>query len=339
MPPQIEVCCLKRNALWAVSKTETLPVAMSYEKLRHRLVQGRPLVVGADVGASFRVLGVSLDAPGSLGLLLRRQPEDVLGHHRAEAACRVDILCALTADTTPRALAEVGMQHRAAMLTGLAVELALDASSESAKPVAVAGLLGSDMVSPVAADRLHEELVEHARRLAAAGCELVIARGQGSHLGLMAAVVAAASTDLPTWAVIECRAAGDANGLGPISPLIEGLATAGASAVIFEVPSIDLGIELLDRAAASTAAEGLFAGVLLAASAESVRGFPDVGSLPLTWAERALDLDLHGARIIGGGAGTTEAHTAALARALGIVHPSLPLTRSDTELDYSPPGL
>ncbi len=312
---------------------------MSYEQIRHRLVQGRPLVVGADVGASFRVQGVSLDAPGSLGLLLRRGPEDVLGHYLAEASCRVDVLCALTADTTPRALAEVGMQHRAAMLTGLAVELALNAASESAKPVAVAGLLGSDMVSPVAADRMHEEFVEHAARLAAAGCELIIARGQGSHLGLMTAVVAATSTDLPTWAVIECRAAGDLGTLGPVTPLIEGLQKAGAAAVIFEVPSIDLGIELLDRASAAICAEGLYAGVLLAASSESVRGFPDVESLPLSWAERALDLDLHGARIIGGGAGTTEAHTSALARALGIVHPSLPMTRSDTELDHSPPGL
>ncbi len=312
---------------------------MSYEQLRHRLIQGRPLVVGADVGASFRVQGVSLDAPGSLGLLLRRGPEDVLGLHRAEAACRVDVLCALTADTTPRALAEVGMQHRAAMLTGLAVELALNAASECLKPVAIAGLLGSDMVSPVAADRLHGELAEHAERLAAAGCELIIARGQGSRLGLMAAVVAAASTDLPTWAVVECNASGDVTSLGPVGPLIEGLHEAGASAVIFEVTSIDLGLELLDCANASITAEGLFAGVLLAASADSVRGFPDEQSLPLSWAERALDLDLHGARVIGGGAGTTVAHTAALARALGIVHPSLPMTRSDTELDRSPPGL
>jgi 5-methyltetrahydrofolate--homocysteine methyltransferase len=155
----------------------------------------------------------------------------------------------------------------------------------------------------------------------------------------MTAVVAAASTDLPTWAVIECQASADLGSMGPVTPLIEGLQKAGATAVIFEVPSIDLGIELLDRAAASICAEGLFAGVLLAASSDSVRGFPDVESLPMSWAERALDLDLHGARVIGGGAGTTEAHTAALARALGIVHPSLPMTRSDTELDHSPPGL
>jgi hypothetical protein len=225
------------------------------------------------------------------------------------------------------------------MLTGMAVELALCAAAESEKPVAVAGLLGGDMVSPLAADRLHEELVEHAERLAAAGCELIIARGQGSHLGLMAAVVAAAGTDLPTWAVVEYRGRAESNAVGPIAPLVEGLQSAGAGAIVFEVPSIDLGMELLDRAQSAISSEGLYPGVLLAASAESVRGFPDCDGEPIHWAERALDLDIHGARIIGGGAGTTEAHTAALAQALGFVHPSLPATRSDTELDHSPPGV
>ena len=312
---------------------------MNYERISRRLVQGRPLVVGADVGASFRAKGISLDAPGELSLLLRRASDEVMCHYRTEVTCRVDVLCALTADTTPRALAEVGMQHRSAMLTGMAVEFALAAAAESAKTVAVAGLLGGDMVSPLAADRLHEELVEHAERLAAAGCELIIARGQGSRLGLMAAVVAAAGTDLPTWAVVECRGTAESSALGPIAPLIEGLQRAGASAIIFEVPSVDLGVELLDRAQTSIAAEGLFPGVLLAASSESVRGFPDTECEPVHWAERALDLDLRGARIIGGGAGTTEGHTAALAQALGLVHPSLPTSRSDTELDQSPPGV
>ncbi len=124
-----------------------------------------------------------------------------------------------------------------------------------------------------------------------------------------------------------------------MAPRIEGREGAGASAVIFEVPSVDLGIELLERSQAIVAAEGLFPGVLLAASAESVRGFPDAECDQTHWAERALDLDIHGARIIGGGAGTTETHTAALAQALGFVHPSLPTSRSDTELDHSPPGM
>jgi len=201
---------------------------MSFELLRSRLLEGRPLVLDADTGASFRARGVLLNSPGALGQLLREKPSEVEAHYLAEIDSRVDVLSALTADTTPRALAEVGMEHRAAQLTGRAVELALEAVQASTRPVAVAGVLGSDMVSPVAADRLHEELTEHAARLAAAGSELLVARGQGSRLGLQAAVVAAARTELPTWAVIECGPTGDSTVEGDPHELVEALADAGA---------------------------------------------------------------------------------------------------------------
>lgn len=312
---------------------------MSFESIKHRLAKGRPLVLDADTGASFRARRVELDAPGALGMLLRKHPEEVLRHYRAEVHSRVDVLSALTIDTTPRALAEVGMQHRSAMLTGLAVELAIQAASESPKPVAVAGVLGGERVAPLAADRLHVEYTEHADRLAAAGCELLISRGQGSRLGLMAATVAAASTELPTWAVIECLPNGEFITGGAVGPLIEALQDAGASAVLFEVASIDGGIDLLEHARGIINAEGLVSGVLLAASALSVRGFPDGSSDAEAWAKRSLELDMHGARIIGGGAGTTEGHTEALALALREVHPSFPPhMRSDTELDRVPRG-
>ncbi|HEY5956445.1 MAG TPA: homocysteine S-methyltransferase family protein [Polyangiaceae bacterium] len=312
---------------------------MSFESIKHRLFAGRPLVLDADTGASFRARRVELDAPGALGMMLRKSPDDVMRHYRAEVRSRVDVLSALTIDTTPRALAEVGMQHRAALLTGLAVEFAIEAASESPKPVAVAGVLGGERVAPLAADRLHSEYTEHAERLAAAGCELLIARGQGSRLGLMAATVAAAGTELPTWAVIECLPNGEFITGGAVGPLVEALQDAGASVVLFEVPSIDAGVQLLERARGIVSSEGMLPGVLLAASSLSVRGFPDSSSAPEPWAQRSLELDAHGARVIGGGAGTVEAHTAALATALKELHPSLPNLRSDTELDRSPPGI
>jgi 5-methyltetrahydrofolate--homocysteine methyltransferase len=306
---------------------------MSFEQLRSRLLQGRPLVLDADTGASFRARGVLLNSPGALGQLLREKPGEVEAHYLAEIDSRVDVLSALTADTTPRALAEVGMEHRAAQLTGRAVELALEAVQVSGRPVAVAGVLGSDMVSPVAADRLHEELTEHAARLAAAGSELLVARGQGSRLGLMAAVVAAARTELPTWAVIECGPSGDSTVEGDPHELIEALADAGASALLFEVPHVEIGLETLERFKNALQTWQVFPGVLLAASETAVRGFDDPLSDPEHWVERAVDLSLSGARVIGGGAGTTEAHTHALALALGSLHPSIPPRQSDTELD------
>src|SRR5512138_3338387 len=147
---------------------------MSFTHVRERLLAGRPLVVAADSNSSLRARGVALDVPGALGQLLRERPEEVREHYRVEVRCRADVLVALTGDTTPRALAEVGMEHRSAQLTGRAVELALEAAEDSPKPVAVAGVLGSDQVSPIAANRLHEELIEHSERLAVAGCELLI---------------------------------------------------------------------------------------------------------------------------------------------------------------------
>jgi methionine synthase I (cobalamin-dependent) len=284
----------------------------------------------ADIGASFRARGLALDTPGSLGMLLRREPDQVLAHYRAEVRSRVDVLSALTADTTPRALAEVGMQHRSAMLTSLAVDLAFEAAAESDKAVAIAGVLGSEMVSAMAVDRLNEELSEHAARLKVAGCELLLARGQGSRPELLAAVAAAASTGLPTWAVVECLPNGELSTGGSIDRFLKTLAEAGAHLVLLEVGSVTSGLEQMARV--HRALEALEAktrgfshpGVLLAGSHESVRGFASGSMEPERWVHRALELEASGYRVIGGGAGTTEAHTAALATALGALHPSVP---------------
>jgi 5-methyltetrahydrofolate--homocysteine methyltransferase len=302
---------------------------MSFAKLEPRLAQGRPLIIDSDVGASFRARGLALDTPGALGQMLRQREHEVLEHYRVEVRSKVDILSALTADTTPRALAEVGMQHRAALLTGRAVDLAFEAASESPKPVAVAGILGSDMVGPMGMDRLHAELSEHADRIAAAGSELLVARGQGSRLGLMAAVTAAASTGLPVWAVVEVAAGGDLEEFGVFDELLGALANAGAGAVLFEVSDERAANSHVRRFFDIEAAGEMSVGVLLASSPGSVRGFADPGSDARTWVSPAVEITAGGARIIGGGAGTSEAHTEALAIALGLLHPSMPAANPD----------
>ncbi len=302
-----------------------LGVSSGFSRLRSRLASGRPLVVDADASACFRARGVAIDSPGAVGQLLRSRPSDVLEHHRGEVQSHVSIVTALTQDTTPRALAEVGMEHRSAWLTGIAIELALEAAAAAEKPVAVAGALGSELVAPLQPHRLGEELSEHALRVATAGAELIIARGQGSRLELLAAVNAAVQTDLPTWAIVEIRPGGVLAHGGRLSELLEELASAGASAVLFEVSSVDDGISLLAQVQGLDSP--LAPGVLLSAGAESVRGFPDPASDVARWAARALELDTGGARIIGGGAGTIEAHTEALVEELTALHPSIPASR------------
>ncbi len=292
---------------------------MAFDQLIGRLRKGRPLVLDADVCASLRARGVDVDVPGALGALVRSHPKDVLDHHRREIHSRVDVISALTSDTTPRALAEVGMQHRSAMLTGVAVDLALEAASESRRPIGVAGVLGSDMLSPLGSDRMREELGEHAQRLATSGCELIIARGQGSAVGLRAAVEVSHRAGLATWAVVERYP--EAQQVAPtLREVVELLGAAGANAVLFEVPSVEEGVACLQGA---DAAGAVLLGVLLAASPEAVRGFPIEGADPHLWAAEAMRLEAAGARIIGGGAGTTESHTTALALNLGALHPSI----------------
>jgi 5-methyltetrahydrofolate--homocysteine methyltransferase len=297
---------------------------MTFERIRRRLESGRPLVLDADNAACLRARGHALDVPGAVGQLLRERPDEVLLHYRAEVESRVDVLTALTADTTPRSLAEVGMQHRAAALTGRALELAFEAAEENERPVAVAAVLGSEMLMPVVSDRVHEELLEHATRIHAASAEVIIARG-GSRFGLVAAVTAAARTGAATWAVLEHDAEAP---LGMPHALAAELRAAGASLVLFEVPSVEVGLFELRASLLSLADAGLKAGVLLAASAGAIRGFEDESSEPAAWVERAIDLTNAGARVIGGGAGTTEAHTRTLATALGLLHPTAPPAKS-----------
>jgi hypothetical protein len=92
----------------------------------------------------------------------------------------------------------------------------------------------------------------------------------------------------------------------------------------------------LQRFRPAFALHGIAPGVLLAGSEASVRGFHDESSNPDRWVERAVDLSVGGARAIGGGAGTTEAHTQRLAKALGSLHPSLPAPQMETDLDRGP---
>jgi hypothetical protein len=177
-------------------------------------------------------------------------------------------------------------------------------------------------VTPTIAERLTEELIEHAARLRVAGAELIIARGSGSKRSLLAALHASGATELPTWAVWECDGSEEDTDPEALNQLLTEMKTARASVVLFEVRDVEAGVETLRRTRSTCARLDLVPGILLAASSDAVRGFDDPTSEPEHWAERALELSDAGARVLGGGAGTTESHTRALALALGSLHPS-----------------
>jgi 5-methyltetrahydrofolate--homocysteine methyltransferase len=109
-------------------------------------------------------------------------------------------------------------------------------------------------------------------------------------------------------------------GEGDLPDLVKALADAGAEAVLFEVTSVDEGLEKLRRVAGLGL--NVVPGALLAAAPDALRGFPS--PLFSSWVDRVVELTDAGARIVGGGAGTTEAHTRALVTRLGVIHPSMP---------------
>lgn len=295
------------GALWCSER-------VSYARLRSRLSRGRPLILDSDVAASLGARGCSLEGPGSLGAALYYEEGAVRAHHRAELESRVDVLCALTAETTPRSLAESGMEHRSARLTGRALELLGEIAHESSRPVAVAGVLGADRVMATHRRRFEEETREHAARIAVGGAELIIARASGSRFDLLFSIAAAAEQEVPVWAVLDPALAEP-----DFEQLLRSIEDAGAEAVLFEVTSVDEGLTFLRRTRELTVS--IVPGALLSASAHAIRGFPS--ELTAGWVDRVVELTEAGARIVGGGAGTTEEHTRQLAMRLGYLHPSL----------------
>jgi methionine synthase I (cobalamin-dependent) len=282
--------------------------------------------VSADPEASFRSRGVALKTPAPLGRLLREHPSEAVEHYHQEILAGVDVLCALTAETIPRALGQIGMPFRAAALTGAAVELALEAVESAPRPIAVAGVLGSLQVSTPSADRMTEDLAMHATRLAAAGCELLLAHGYGqpslepglARLARRAAVVSAATTQLPTWAVLELSASGSTADGERIEEAARSAVEAGAQVVLMVVPGIACAAGILERVRRAT--PSIAVGVCPGATIDDVEITSTSSHEPAAkieaWALGARRLIDGGARVIGGGAGTTSRHLAALSALL-----------------------
>ncbi|APR87137.1 hypothetical protein A7982_12486 [Minicystis rosea] len=284
--------------------------------LLSRLDTGRPLLIGGDPVAGFRAHGIALQAPAAIGRLLRENPEAARDHYHQEIAAGVDVLCCLTFDTIPRALQQIGMAFRAAALTGCAVDLALDAADMTPRPLLVAGVLGNGDVAPAAEDRIGEELGTHAARLAAAGCELIIARGFGLpadappqhrdpalvRIARRAAVMSGAMTHVPTWAVIPVNNAGFTIDGESAVECARHAGEEGAQVVVLEIPMVEVGFAWLD---------GLLEG-------RARIGFSvAAGRLePEEWAREAKRLLDAGVRVLGGGPGTTQKHLAALSTLL-----------------------
>jgi methionine synthase I (cobalamin-dependent) len=288
-----------------------------------RLDAGLPLIIGGDAASALVAAGADLAGAAPLGRLIREHPSGVADHYGHEIAAGVDVLLALTDETMPRALAQIGMAFRCAALTGDAIELALDAARSSTRPIVVGGLLGSRWIAPVHSDRISEEYAMHAARLSTLGCEIILARGVSpavfqhglelARISRMAAIASGCATQLPTWAVLETFDGERVVDGDSVEDATRGSIEAGVHAVLFDVPT-----EAAGRAAIETASRlAARVGVLLAASPHGRHGVP-VTTAPIeAWTSACKRLVDGGATIIGGGAGTTLMHLSGLSRVFG----------------------
>ncbi len=295
------------------------------ETILSRIRSGQAVLLSADAATSLRAQGVKLEGSAALGRLVRERPGEVRGHYAREVAAGVEVVCALTAETMPRALAQAGMAFRSAALTGTAVEMAMDAVAHAGRPIAVAGLLGGRTGGALAPDRVAEECAMHAARLSAAGCEIIVACSVGpfaSKLGRMSAIISASTLRLPTWALVELHGGGRTIDGEDLAECAKSAVDSGAQVLLFDARTE------ADAADAIEAVVGVLGeakvGVVLADDQTDVDA----------WAEAAKRLVAGGAHVLGGGPGTTTLHLAALARSLhgprtASIRPEMPKHRAD----------
>ncbi len=287
--------------------------------LLSRLKAGPPLVLGSDPSASLRLLGAHVDGPFAIGRLIREDPALIANLYARDAEAGADVLCALTAETMGPALLPIGMAFRAAALTRRALELAQDAARAASKPTLVAGIIGNAHVKLAATERVAEECSLHAARLLSDGCDLIVARSFGAAEGAapgferfsrLSALISGTSTRMPTWVLAELEQPSATVDGESIPALINAAEDAGAQALLLSVPSAELGLVALSHA---KAARNMSLGVLLAAPEKVKPDAPASSPEVQAWAKNAQELVRAGARIIGGGSGTSFEHIRALA--------------------------
>ncbi len=286
-----------------------------------RLRAGPPLVLDGATGTELERRGVPSALPLWSAHALLAAPEECLRIHEEYAQAGAVALTANTFRTQRRPLARAGLGERAAELTRTAVELARRAA-RAAPAGAPVWVLGSappledcfrpDLVPDAAS--LAREHAEHARNLAAAGVDAILAETMNSAREALAAARAARGVGLPVLVSFVC---------GPGAALLSGEPLALALARLAPEEPAALLVNCLPPSAVEPclgplSASGLPFGVYpnLGAPAPGASGGRSEELSPEELARRAESWVRAGARLVGGCCGTQPAHIRAIASRL-----------------------
>ena len=208
---------------------------MSYSRMESSsLPLPRPLLLGPRVTDWLVARGEARGIADVPWLLRHDRARIEQGYALAlEGGC--DVVFAATEATTAYALLASGHSFRAAALTALAVEIALEMSARATYSVAVAGVVGAGE-PPRDAVFAFEEHLAHAERLALAGVHILFAEAH-SLQGLLDVIRASLPSRLPVWARVPVDAQGLAWGLD-LSSVSNALEREGATVLLVVAPGV-----------------------------------------------------------------------------------------------------
>ena len=184
---------------------------MSYRKLAERIGRGETILL--DGGTGTEILRLKLPSPVPLWAVgpLLNAPEMLREIHETYIAAGAEVITTATFRTHARAMKHVGRAGEAAALTRKAVTLADEARSRahSDRDVLVAGSMAplEDCYEPSRVpdeEELQAEHEAHARNLAEAGVDLLLAETMNTVREARAALLAGLQTGLPTWVSLAC---------------------------------------------------------------------------------------------------------------------------------------
>jgi S-methylmethionine-dependent homocysteine/selenocysteine methylase len=271
------------------------------------------LLLDGAMGTELQRHGIDVGLPLWSARALIAEPDSVLWIHRAYINAGADIITANTFRTTQRTFLRAGLPDRSALLTRQAVELALQArTTGAAHHVLVAGSLAplEDCYRPdIVPDdaTLSVEHGEHARRLAAAGVDVILLETMGTIREAEAACRAAVETGKETVVSFLCRPDGRLYGGESIDAAVHRIAPLGPTAFSLNCISPRIIAPALDALRAATSLPlAVYANV-------GTSGHEQDGALVIdvtaeAYASFAEEWKRQGVSIIGGCCGTTPGY-------------------------------
>jgi S-methylmethionine-dependent homocysteine/selenocysteine methylase len=292
--------------------------------LRERLRAGPPLLLDGATGTELERRGVPCALPLWSARALLAAPGECLRICEEYARAGAEVLTANTFRTQRRALGRAGLGERAAELTRAAVELARR-GARAAPAGARLWVLGSappledcfrpDLVPD--AESLAREHAEHARNLAAAGVDAILAETMNSAREATEAARAARAVGLPVLVSFVCWRGATLLSGEPLAEALARVAREEPTALLVNcLPPSNVGACLEPLRAC-----GLPFGVYpnLGAPVEGSPARRSEECAPEELALRAEGWVRAGARLVGGCCGTRPAHIRAIASRLRSV--------------------